>query len=409
MDKTDQTYDVIILGGGAGGMFAAIVAAKKGRKVLVLEKSNKVGKKILMSGGGRCNFTNQFTAPENFISKNNHFCKSALSQYTAEDFIDMVQNHNIEYETRKHGQLFCINSAKDIVEMLVNECEIFGVKILTHATTSTIEYLEDKKVYELNTKIETKKDSYSLELRSSSLIVSTGALSVPTLGGSGFGYDVAKQFQLEVTELQAGLVPFMFSDSMKDFCGSLSGVSHEVDVTCNDKTFSEDILFTHRGLSGPVILQISNYWKLGDSVTVNLLPQKIAADFIKEIKTNNPRQLLKSILSSLMPRALILELEMLLWNDLKSKPIGEWSNTQIEKIGKLLNNWILKPAATEGYRTAEVTLGGVNTDYVSSKTMEVKHQKGLYFIGEVLDVTGHLGGFNFQWAWASAYVAGNDV
>jgi predicted Rossmann fold flavoprotein len=201
----------------------------------------------------------------------------------------------------------------------------------------------------------------------------------------------------------------MFSDSMKDFCGSLSGVSHEVDVTCNDKTFSEDILFTHRGLSGPVILQISNYWKLGDSVTVNLLPQKIAADFIKEIKNNNPRQLLKSILSSLMPRALILELEMLLWNDLKSKPIGEWSNTQIEKTGKLLNNWILKPAATEGYRTAEVTLGGVNTDYVSSKTMEVKHQKGLYFIGEVLDVTGHLGGFNFQWAWASAYVAGNDV
>ena len=409
MDKAIETFDVIILGGGAGGMFAAIVAAKKGRKVLVLEKSNKVGKKILMSGGGRCNFTNQFTAPENFISKNNHFCKSALSQYTAEDFIDMVQNHNIEYETRKHGQLFCINSAKDIVEMLVNECEIFGVKILTHATTSTIEYLEDKKVYELNTKIETKKDSYSLELRSSSLIVSTGALSVPTLGGSGFGYDVAKQFQLEVTELQAGLVPFMFSDSMKDFCGSLSGVSHEVDVTCNDKTFSEDILFTHRGLSGPVILQISNYWKLGDSVTVNLLPQKIAADFIKEIKNNNPRQLLKSTLSSLMPRALILELEMLLWNDLKSKPIGEWSNTQIENVGKLLNNWILKPAATEGYRTAEVTLGGVNTDYVSSKTMEVKHQKGLYFIGEVLDVTGHLGGFNFQWAWASAYVAGNDV
>ena len=241
------------------------------------------------------------------------------------------------------------------------------------------------------------------------MIVATGALSVPTLGGSGFGYDVAKQFQLEVTELQAGLVPFMFSDSMKDFCGSLSGVSHEVDVTCNDKTFSEDILFTHRGLSGPVILQISNYWKLGDSVKVNLLPQKIAADFIKEIKTNNPSQLLKSILSSLMPRALILELEMLLWNDLKSKPIGEWSNTQIEKIGNLLNNWILKPAATEGYRTAEVTLGGVNTDYVSSKTMEVKHQKGLYFIGEVLDVTGHLGGFNFQWAWASAYVAGNDV
>jgi predicted Rossmann fold flavoprotein len=241
------------------------------------------------------------------------------------------------------------------------------------------------------------------------LIVATGALSVPTLGGSGFGYDIAKQFKLEVTELQAGLVPFMFSDSMKDFCSSLSGVSHEVDVTCNEKTFSEDILFTHRGLSGPVILQISNYWRLGDSVKINLLPQKIASDFIKEIKINSPKQLLKSILAPLMPRALVTELEILLWNDLKSKPIGEWSNIQIEKIGNLLNNWILKPAATEGYRTAEVTLGGVNTDFVSSKTMEVKHQKGLYFIGEVLDVTGHLGGFNFQWAWASAYVAGNDI
>ena len=232
---------------------------------------------------------------------------------------------------------------------------------------------------------------------------------MPTLGGSGFGYDIAKQFNLEVTELQAGLVPFMFSDSTKEFCASLSGVSHKVNVSCNKKTFSEDILFTHRGLSGPVILQISNYWKLGDSLKINLLPEKIATDYIKEIKTNNPKQLLKSILTPLMPKALVAELEILLWNDFKSKPIGEWPNTQIEKIGNHLNNWTLKPAATEGYRTAEVTLGGVNTDYISSKTMEVKNQRGLYFIGEVLDVTGHLGGFNFQWAWASAYVAGNDI
>ena len=275
--------------------------------------------------------------------------------------------------------------------------------------TSIIQYHEDKKVYKLNTKIENKKDSYSIDLSSSSLIVATGALSVPTLGGSGFGYDIAKQFNLEVTELQAGLVPFMFSDSTKDFCSSLSGVSHKVNVSCNNKTFSEDILFTHRGLSGPVILQISNYWKLGDSLKINLLPEKIASDYIKEIKTNNPKQLLKSILTPLMPKALVAELEILLWNDFKSKPIGEWPNTQIEKIGNLLNNWTLKPAATEGYRTAEVTLGGVNTDYISSKTMEVKNQRGLYFIGEVLDVTGHLGGFNFQWAWASAYVAGNDI
>ena len=409
MGKANQSYDVIILGGGAGGLFAAIVAAKKDKKVLVLEKSNKVGKKILMSGGGRCNFTNQFTSPENFLSKNSHFCKSALSQYTADDLIDMVKSHNIDYETRKHGQLFCINSSKDIVEMLLKECEKNKVNIITNAVTSIIEYHEDKKFYKLNTKIENKKDSYSIEFSSSSLIVATGALSVPSLGGSGFGYDIAKQFNLEVTELQAGLVPFMFSDSTKDFCASLSGVSHKVNASCNNKTFSEDILFTHRGLSGPVILQISNYWKLGDSLKINLLPEKIASDYIKEIKTNNPKQLLKSILTPLMPNALVAELEILLWNDFKSKPIGEWPNIQIEKIGNLLNNWTLKPAATEGYRTAEVTLGGVNTDYISSKTMEVKNQRGLYFIGEVLDVTGHLGGFNFQWAWASAYVAGNDI
>ena len=409
MGKANQSYDVIILGGGAGGLFAAIVAAKKDKKVLVLEKSNKVGKKILMSGGGRCNFTNQFTSPENFLSKNIHFCKSALSQYTADDFIDMVKSHNIDYETRKHGQLFCINSSKDIVEMLLKECEKYKVNIITNAVTSIIEYHEDKKFYKLNTKIENKKDSYSIEFSSSSLIVATGALSVPTLGGSGYGYDIAKQFNIEVTELQAGLVPFMFSDSTKDFCASLSGVSHKVNVSCNNKTFSEDILFTHRGLSGPVILQISNYWKLGDSLKINLLPEKIASDYIKKIKTNNPKQLLKSILTPLMPKALVAELEILLWNNFKSKQIGEWPNTQIEKVGNLLNNWTLKPAATEGYRTAEVTLGGVNTDYISSKTMEVKNQKGLYFIGEVLDVTGHLGGFNFQWAWASAYVAGNDI
>ena len=210
----------------------------------------------------------------------------------------MVQNHNIEYETRKHGQLFCINSSKDIVEMLLKECEKNKVNIITNAVTSIIEYHEDKKFYKLNTKIENKKDSYSIEFSSSSLIVATGALSVPSLGGSGFGYDIAKQFNLEVTELQAGLVPFMFSDSTKDFCASLSGVSHKVNASCNNKTFSEDILFTHRGLSGPVMLQISNYWKLGDSLKINLLPEKIASDYIKEIKTNNPKQLLKSILKS---------------------------------------------------------------------------------------------------------------
>lgn len=407
MNSNAQSYDVIILGGGAGGLFCAITAAKRGKKVLVLEKSNKLGKKILMSGGGRCNFTNQFINPHNFLSQNSHFCKSALSQYSAQDFISMVEAHNIEYEERKHGQLFCINSAKDIVEMLVTECEKYNVTIITNASTSSIEYSDRK--YLLETIIETKKNTTNLYTQSNKLIIATGALSVPTLGGSGFGYDIAKQFQLEVTNLQAGLVPFIFTDQIKNICENLSGVSHNVEVTCNETTFSEDILFTHRGLSGPVILQISNYWYLGDSISINLMPSVSLSNHIKDIKKTSPKLLLKSILSNMMPKALVAELENLFWMELANKPIGEWSNIQIEELGNTLNNWILKPSSTEGYRTAEVTMGGVNTDYISSKSMEVKNQQGLYFIGEVLDVTGHLGGFNFQWAWASAYAAGNDL
>ena len=408
MNSIKQSYDVIILGGGAGGLFCALTAAKKGRKVLVLEKSNKVGKKILMSGGGRCNFTNQFINPNNFLSKNSHFCKSALSQYTAQDFISMVEDHGIEYEERKHGQLFCINSAKDIVAMLVAECNKYKVKILTHANTTCVDQLEDDS-YHLNIDIENKTEKVSFDAYSKNLVIATGALSVPTLGGSGFGYDIAKQFNLEITNLQAGLVPFMFSDHIKGICESLSGVSHSIEVTSNDVTFNEDMLFTHRGLSGPAILQISNYWNLGDSISINLMPSILASDLIKQAKIDNPKLLLKTILATKMAKALVSELENLMWKDFANKPIGEWSNHQIEETGSMLNGWLLKPSSTEGYRTAEVTLGGVNTDSVSSKTMEVKNIKGLYFIGEVLDVTGHLGGFNFQWAWASAYVAGNDL
>ena len=407
MNCNTQSYDVIILGGGAGGLFCAITAAKRGKNVLVLEKSNKLGKKILMSGGGRCNFTNHFVNPHNFLSQNNHFCKSALSQYTAQDFISMVVDHNIEFEEKKHGQLFCVNSAKDIVEMLVNECEKYKVTIITNASTSTVKYIDSK--YYLSSIIETKKNTTNLSAESNKLVIATGALSVPTLGGSGFGYDIAKQFQLKVTNLQAGLVPFIFTDSIKNICENLSGVSHNVDVTCNGTTFSEDILFTHRGLSGPVILQISNYWYLGDSISINLIPELSISDHIKEIKKTKPKLLIKSILVNLMPKALVVELENLLWSNLANKPIGEWSNSQIEILSNNLHNWVLKPSSTEGYRTAEVTMGGVDTDFISSKSMEVKNQEGLYFIGEVLDVTGHLGGFNFQWAWASAYVAGNDL
>ena len=407
MNCNTQSYDVIILGGGAGGLFCAITAAKRGKNVLVLEKSNKLGKKILMSGGGRCNFTNHFVNPHNFLSQNNHFCKSALSQYTAQDFISMVVDHNIEFEEKKHGQLFCVNSAKDIVEMLVNECEKYKVTIITNASTSTVKYIDSK--YYLSSIIETKKNTTNLSAESNKLVIATGALSVPTLGGSGFGYDIAKQFQLKITNLQAGLVPFIFTDSIKNICENLAGVSHNVEVSCNGTTFSEDILFTHRGLSGPVILQISNYWYLGDSISINLIPELSISDHIKEIKKTKPKLLIKSILVNMMPKALVVELENLLWSNLANKPIGEWSNSQIEILSNNLHNWVLKPSSTEGYRTAEVTMGGVDTDFISSKSMEVKNQKGLYFIGEVLDVTGHLGGFNFQWAWASAYVAGNDL
>ena len=407
MNCNTQSYDVIILGGGAGGLFCAITAAKRGKNVLVLEKSNKLGKKILMSGGGRCNFTNHFVNPHNFLSQNNHFCKSALSQYTAQDFISMVEDHNIEFEEKKHGQLFCVNSAKDIVEMLVNECEKYKVTIITNASTSTVKYIDSR--YHLSSTIETKKNTTNLLAQSNKLVIATGALSVPTLGGSGFGYDIAKQFQLKVTNLQAGLVPFIFTDSIKNICENLSGVSHNVEVSCNGTTFSEDILFTHRGLSGPVILQISNYWYQGDSISINLIPELSISDHIKEIKKTKPKLLIKSILVNLMPKALVVELENLLWSNLANKPIGEWSNSQIEILSNNLHNWVLKPSSTEGYRTAEVTMGGVDTDFISSKSMEVKNQEGLYFIGEVLDVTGHLGGFNFQWAWASAYVAGNDL
>ena len=407
MNCNTQSYDVIILGGGAGGLFCAITAAKRGKTVLVLEKSNKLGKKILMSGGGRCNFTNHFVNPHNFLSQNNHFCKSALSQYTAQDFISMVEDHNIEFEEKKHGQLFCVNSAKDIVEMLVNECEKYKVTIITNASTSTVKYIDSR--YHLSSTIETKKNTTNLLAQSNKLVIATGALSVPTLGGSGFGYDIAKQFQLKVTNLQAGLVPFIFTDSIKNICENLSGVSHNVQVSCNGTTFSEDILFTHRGLSGPVILQISNYWYLGDSISINLIPELSISDHIKEIKKTKPKLLIKSILVNMMPKALVVELENLLWSNLANKPIGEWSNSQIEILSNNLHNWVLKPSSTEGYRTAEVTMGGVDTDFISSKSMEVKNQEGLYFIGEVLDVTGHLGGFNFQWAWASAYVAGNDL
>jgi len=407
-------YDVIVLGAGAAGLMCALTAANRGRQVLVLEKANKIGKKILMSGGGRCNFTNTGIEPENFLSENPHFCKSALSRYTQWDFIKLVEKHGIAYEERKHGQLFCKDSAKQIVELLRTECEQAGVKIKTHCNVAAISPLQandaDKLLrYQLTVSEGANSRNNGVTISCASLVVATGALSVPTLGGSGMGYDIAKQFSLKLTERRAGLVPFMFTDDFKSVCERLSGLSVEVDVSCNNMQFSESLLFTHRGISGPAILQISSYWYPGDEIIVNLLPGVNGKDWLLEAKREHGRSLLKTILQQKLGKALVSELQNLWWPEFPDTPLAEFNDQTLKTIGEQLNNWRLKPSATEGYRTAEVTLGGVDTDDISSQTMEARKQPGLYFIGEVLDVSGHLGGFNFQWAWASGYAAGLSV
>ena len=406
MSQSVNTYDVIVLGAGAAGLFSAITAAKKNKRVLVIEKSNKAGKKILMSGGGKCNFTNHFVNPDNFISKNEHFCKSALSSYSPQDFIDLVDSYGIEHDTKKRNQLFCVKSAKDIVQLLLNECDLHNVDIIKNTNATKVHFNKVESNYSVSTINDKSEDKIITKYISSSLIVATGALSIPTLGGSGFGYDLAKQFNLSVTSLRAGLVPFIFTDYMSEVCEKLSGISHGIRISCNGQTFEEDILFTHRGLSGPAVLQISSYWKEGDDIAINLLPSHDAYSLITEAKQESPKLLLRSFLNTLMSKALVAELESLMWDNLSEKPLAEWSKAEITLIANNLNNWLLKPSSTEGYRTAEVTLGGVDVHQISSKTMEVLNQPGLYFIGEVLDVTGHLGGFNFQWAWASGHSAG---
>ncbi|MDH5358719.1 MAG: NAD(P)/FAD-dependent oxidoreductase [Gammaproteobacteria bacterium] len=417
MQYSSTNYDVVIIGAGASGLLCAFTAAQRGRRVLVLEKANKVGKKILMSGGGRCNFTNYFVDANNYISRNPHFCKAALNRYSQWDFISMVERHGIEYEEREHGQLFCKHAAKDILNMLLAECNLAGVDIKTHCDINQIEALELKGHSDKH-QLEDKRSRYQIKLSQGhtklsvnchSMVVATGALSIPSLGGSGLGYDIASQFSLAITKRQAGLVPFMFSDSMKFMCERLSGIALEVEASCNDHTFTENLLFTHRGMSGPVILQISNYWYPGDEISINLLPSMNASQWLLEAKKKHHKSRLKTVLNKKLPKGLVTELQILWWPSSADTPLADFSDKQLTAIGELLNSWRLKPSATEGYRTAEVTLGGVDTDGISSKTMESKQQAGLYFIGEVLDVTGHLGGYNFQWAWSSGYSAGSFV
>ena len=398
-------YDVIILGAGASGLFCAFTAAQRGRRVLVLERANKVGKKILMSGGGRCNFTNYSIEPNNFISSNPHFCKASLKRYSQWDFLSLVGRYDIAFEERQYGQLFCLNSARDILNMLLTECENAGVDIRTNCQVSDVKAVEGAEDEGARFKLSAGKQSFTCQ----SLVVATGGLSIPTLGGSGDGYLLAEQFGLTLKPRQAGLVPFMFSDAMKGVCERLSGLALPVSVSCKEQQFHADMLFTHRGMSGPAMLQISNYWNPGDALTIDFLPDDDAVEWLLEEKQRSPKSLLRSVLGQRLSKSLTLELQNLLWTERGQTVMAEISDRDLRRVGERLNAFEVKPSATEGYRTAEVTRGGVDTDGLSSKTLEAKTQPGLYFIGEVVDVTGWLGGFNFQWAWSSGYSAGLQV
>lgn len=393
--------DVVVLGAGASGLMLAAEAGKRGRSVVVLEKANKVGKKILMSGGGKCNFTNLDVEPTHFLSENPHFVISALCRYSNWDFIGLVGDYGIAYEERKHGQLFTLNGAKEILELLLSECDKSQqVQIQTHCEVKQVQALPNS-----GFNLETNQGIYQCE----SLVVATGGLSIPTLGGSGFGYELAQQFGHQVFPTRAGLVPFTFSDSFKEVTTRLSG--NALDVTLmNDRTqFTEALLFTHRGLSGPSSLQLSNYWQVGESFNIDFFPAQDFADFFKTKKKSQPKVLLRTLLNEFTAKSIVLELQQLIWAQYSETPVGNLSDLQLEHIAAQLHAFAVKPSGTEGYRTAEVTLGGVNTNEVSSKTMQSKKQQGLYFIGEVLDVTGHLGGYNFQWAWSSAQAAAQFV
>ncbi|MFT5138496.1 MAG: putative Rossmann fold flavoprotein [Lysobacterales bacterium] len=415
--------DLIVIGAGAAGLMCAITAARRGKHVVVLERSNKIGKKILMSGGGRCNFTNMHIAPDRYISTNPHFCKSALKRYTQWDFIEWVEQHGIEYFEKEttnglSGQLFCKESAKLIVAMLLAECVDSGVNINMNCDTQAV-FHSDASWSEASTDIrrsdrsiaagggfhlKTSHGSFSAE----TLVIAAGALSIPSLGGSGIAYDLAESFGLRKVPTRAGLVPFTFTDSMHEVNERLAGVSTPVCVFNERNSFREDILFTHRGLSGPAALLLSNYWMPGESISVDLMPGENATEILKSWKHKHPKSLLRSLLDQSLPRKLVIELEQQRWSGLADTPIAEWPDARLEATGRFLNSWSLKPAGTEGYRTAEVTLGGVDTHDLSSKTME-SGTPGLFFIGEAVDVTGDLGGFNFQWAWSSGFAAGLAV
>lgn len=384
--------DVIVLGAGAAGLMCAIEAAKRGRKVLVLEKSNKPGKKILMSGGGRCNFTNIYASPENYLSHNPHFCKSALSRYTPWDFIAMVQAHGIRYYEKKLGQLFCHHKSSDILEMLLSECAKYKVEIRLNQSIDSISKEQSFKI-----------KCHGQVLNCQSLVVATGGLSIPTLGSSPFGFELAKQFGLKVYPTRAGLVPFTLGPEDKQKYQDLSGISLDATVSCQSQAFNENILFTHRGLSGPAILQISSYWKTTDSIKLDLCSSIDLLDFLKTAQQQTPEMHVKTVLSEHYPKKF---LSVFFEAELLDTPVKRLNDSLLNQLILKLKQFEIKPCGTEGYRTAEVTLGGVDCEELSSKTFEAKKIEGLYFVGEVIDVTGWLGGYNFQWAWSSGWAAG---
>ncbi|MBT8131933.1 MAG: NAD(P)/FAD-dependent oxidoreductase [Gammaproteobacteria bacterium] len=393
-----KEYDVIVIGGGAAGLMSAIVAGQRGRRVIVLEGSNKIGKKILMSGGGRCNFTNLHCEPSRFISANSRFCVSALKRYTQSDFIALVERHSIPYHEKTAGQLFCDGSSKEIVAMLRNECQQAGVEIRTHIA---IERVKKEKKY----RVLSDKDTFAAE----SLVIASGGLSIPKMGASDFGYRLARQFGHKIIDTRAGLVPFTITGALKELTAPLSGLSLPVKLSTDNMAFREKMLFTHRGISGPAALQLSSYWDPGTEISVDLLPEYDATNILLGAKQNQPQARLRSVLSQQMPRALVVALQAVQWPAVAETPLAEISDKILKKLAATLQKWTIVPAGTEGYRTAEVTLGGVDTSELSSRTMESRRHPGLYFIGEVVDVTGHLGGYNFQWAWSSGHAAGEVV
>jgi predicted Rossmann fold flavoprotein len=396
-----QNCDVVVIGAGAAGLMCAIAAGKRGRKLRLLDHATKLAEKIRISGGGRCNFTNMHTAPDNFLSANPHFCKSALQQFTQRDFIAMVESHGIAYHEKTLGQLFCDNRAQDIIDMLLKEASLAGVTPELQTTISSI--VKTKTGFQ----IQIKRPNSALEdVTSSALVIATGGLSIPKIGATKFGYDVARQFGLNIIETRAALVPLTFQSEILERCKALSGVAVEAVVSCRQKQFREAMLFTHRGLSGPSILQISSYWREGMAIEIDMAPETNVTAVLLDAKRLGGKQNVDTVLASILPKRLAHDLCVALG---LSGRIGEIANARLTALGDAVNCWQLMPAGSEGYRTAEVTLGGVDTAALSSKTMQAKEVPGLFFIGEVVDVTGHLGGYNFQWAWSSGFVAGQNA